>query len=455
MAPSKRPQAAARRRAAPPSSAPGALHRRLPQPCQAKYVMGLGYGLGHGKRVRPHADGAGLVSRGSSAAAAREIPRGDSNEHKCECDNQMLAHTKPHMRYTTSAAGITVAWPSSGLRSSGQPTHRILSHYPRGAGRAAASPRRPALRRGICRSSRSHAPGNAASPVRRTPLLAATPRPGAGLSHVLALQPRPSLARRLPLQAATLPPAAGRVWRLFAPQTPRVWFLRRHALGTAAAQLPLSCRLLAEVATLLPVAGHQCFQAPLPNKWTMWHFQAATPAPAVGRQHIRAPQLTTAQAQQLPLRQLQMEGPAHSRSGCGVQARPCLRTPCCSRPRQCSRPGSQPALRVQLIVQQSLHAAASPLVELMTRPKHIPICVMRNLLSPQSSSGVHKKLCGMPAEAAGSGQYAEGAPRRWPGGSKNHGPGMRLHHPGVVDDKTLLGPQARHACKQRVVLVSA
>ena len=60
----------------PPSSAPGALHRRLPQPCQAKYVMGLGlrvimglgYGLGHGKRVCPHAESAGLVFRGSSAA---------------------------------------------------------------------------------------------------------------------------------------------------------------------------------------------------------------------------------------------------------------------------------------------------------------------------------------------------------------------------------------------------
>lgn len=218
--------------------------------------------------MSPHADGAGLVSRGSSAAAAQEIANGDSNEHKCECDNQMLAYTKPHVRYITSAAGITVAWPSSGLQSSGQPTHRILSHCPRAAGRAAASPRRPALRRGICRSSRSHASGNAASPVRRTPLLAATPRPGAVLSHVLALQPRPSPARPLPLQAATLPPAAGRVWRFFAPQTTQVR-LRQRALGTAAAQLPLSCRLLAEVATLLPVAGHQCFQAPLPEEWTM------------------------------------------------------------------------------------------------------------------------------------------------------------------------------------------
>ena len=162
MAPSKRPRAAARRRAVPPSSSPGALRRRLPQPCQAKYVMGLGYGIGRIKRVCPHAGGAGLVSRGSSAAAAQELAKGDSKDHKRECGNHMLAHTKPHVSYITSAAGITVEWPSSGLRSSGQPIHRILSRCPRAAGRAAASPRRPAPRRGICRSSRSHAPGNGA-----------------------------------------------------------------------------------------------------------------------------------------------------------------------------------------------------------------------------------------------------------------------------------------------------
>lgn len=60
----------------------------------------------------------------------------------------------------------------------------------------------------------------------------------------------------------------------------------------------------------------------------------------------------------------------------------------------------------------------------------------------------------MPAEAAGSGQYVEAAPRRWPGSSKSHGPGMRLHHPVAVDDKTVLAT-GMHAYKQRLVLVSA